>query len=91
VRRLVLIAPPPVLISEAQLAQSSARSLLVSGTHDDFVPLATLEAWAAANDRLRLEIVPDADHFFGAGLAAVGHSIKRFLAAEAPGARSESG
>ena len=79
VRRLVLVAPPPMLISEAQLAQSSARSLLVSGTHDDFVPLSTLEGWVATNDRLRLEVVPDADHFFGVGLAAVGRSVKHFL------------
>jgi alpha/beta superfamily hydrolase len=79
VRRLVLVAPPPMLISEAQLAQSTARSLLVSGTDDDFVPLSTIEAWVAANERLSLEVVPDADHFFGVGLAAVGKSIKRFL------------
>ena len=71
-----------MLISEAQLSQSRSRSLLVAGTDDDFVPLTTIEGWVAANDRLKLEVVPDADHFFGSGLAAVGKSVKRFLGVE---------
>ena len=79
VRRLVLVAPPPALISEERLLRSTARALLVSGTRDDFVPLPALEGWAAASDKLTLDLVPEADHFFGSGLAEVGKSVKRFL------------
>ena len=81
VRRMVLVAPPPQLVSQEELGRARSRSLLISGTEDAFVPIATLEAWAAEDERLTLEVVPDADHFFGIGLAAIGKSVKDWLGA----------
>jgi len=82
VRRLLLVAPPPQIVSQEQLSASKARALLISGTEDTFVPLETLKGWAAENPRLTLEVVQDADHFFGIGLAQVGRAAKHWLGVE---------
>ena len=79
VLRLVLVAPPPQIVPEDRLQRSHARSLLVTGSEDAFVPTATLETWSEANARMTLEVVPGADHFFGAGLEAIGRSVKGWL------------
>lgn len=83
VRRLLLVAPPPQIVSQEQLHASKARALMISGTEDAFVPLDTLKSWAAESPRLTLEVVSGADHFFGIGLAQVGRAAKNWLGVEA--------
>ena len=70
----------------AGLGGATALVLALAGNPTPFkggqlVPLPTLEAWVANNEKLTLDIIPEADHFFGFGLADVGKSVKRFLGA----------
>ena len=79
VRQAVLVAPPPALLDGAALA-AVRRALLVAGEEDRIAPAGRLQELAAGAPGARLELVPAADHFFGTGLAAVGLSVRRFLA-----------
>jgi alpha/beta superfamily hydrolase len=82
VRRLVLIAPPPGLIAPARIAALRARSLVVAGDQDRFVPLAALQGPLAGAGQVTLRVLPGVDHFFGTGLAALGREVREWLAGE---------
>ncbi len=72
VRRLVLVAPPPRLLDAEALRDFGGEVLIAVGEADALAPLAELESIAARLPRTRLEVVPEADHFFTSGLAALG-------------------
>jgi alpha/beta superfamily hydrolase len=82
VRRLVLVAPPPALIAPARIAALKARTLIVVGDRDDFVPLAALRDVLAGAPNVTLRALPSVDHFFGEGLAALGREASEWLGAE---------
>jgi len=82
VRRLVLVAPPPALIAPARIAALRARTLVVVGDRDDFVPLAGLRDALASAANVTLRVLPGVDHFFGAGLGALGRELSEWLGAE---------
>jgi hypothetical protein len=79
VRRLVLVAPPPQLIAPARIAALRARTLVVSGDRDGFVPLATLQSALGAAANVTLCVLPGVDHFFGSGLGALGRGVSEWL------------
>jgi alpha/beta superfamily hydrolase len=80
VDRLVLVSPPPALVDADRLAAFSGRILVVSGGADGFAPVVEVERLVAAARHGRLELVPEADHFFGLGLAAIGRVAGAWLA-----------
>jgi alpha/beta superfamily hydrolase len=80
VDRLVLVSPPPALVDADRLAAFSGRILVVSGEADGFAPVAEVERLVDAARHGRLEIVPEADHFFGRGLAAISRVAGAWLA-----------
>jgi len=80
VTRRVLVAPPPALLDSVALAEFAGRTLVLAAEHDTIAPPDGLEALVDGHDRIELAIVPEADHFFAAGLAAIGQHAHRFLA-----------
>jgi alpha/beta superfamily hydrolase len=78
VRRLVLVAPPPSLLDHAALAAFAGRALLVTGAEDGIAPARELEA-IASRTGVRLHVIPEADHFFGAGLGSLGRVAREWL------------
>jgi hypothetical protein len=78
VRRVLLVAPPPALLDAAALAGFAGRALLVTGAADPIAPARELEALASRAEA-RLHVVPEADHFFGTGLAALGRIAREWL------------
>jgi hypothetical protein len=38
-----------------------------------------LERWVEDDPRRRLDVIPDADHFFMTGLAAITHNLRSWL------------
>jgi hypothetical protein len=82
VRRLVLVAPPPSLLDAAALAAFRGRLLVVTGEQDAIAPPAALREQSAAAARCVFEEIPEADHFFGAGLARLGQVVHAWLAGE---------
>jgi alpha/beta superfamily hydrolase len=79
VTRLVLVSPPPALLDPAALARFAGRTLVVTGQADAIAPAAALTGLAARARRARFAAVPEADHFFGAGLAELGRELSAWL------------
>ncbi len=80
VKRLVLVAPPPSMLDRAVLERSGRPTLIVCGDRDDYVPLEALEACVAGLAHVTLVVLPGVDHFFMAGLAALGRCVRGWLA-----------
>ena len=80
VRRLLLVAPPPALLDAAALAQFRGSALVVVGSHDSFAPSAELASLLGDGARRRLEVIPDADHFFmSCGLGDISRIAREWL------------
>ena len=80
VGRLVLVAPPAALIEDTPLIDFDAPVLIVSGALDRIAPPDGVASLARERAACRLVVVPEADHFFGAGLAEVGRATADWLA-----------
>ena len=89
VRRLLLVAPPPALLDADALAQFRGSALVVVGSHDSFAPTAELAQLLGDDARRRLEVIPDADHFFMS--RARRHQPARARVAGVVGARCKPG
>jgi hypothetical protein len=87
VRRLVLVAPPPRLVAPERIAALKAPTLIVCGDRDDVVPLAELEAGVRGAAHVSLRVLRDIDHFFLAGLAALGREATEWLGGDVPTSR----
>jgi hypothetical protein len=83
VRRLVLVAPPTALIAPARIAALRAHTLVVSGDRDSFAPVPVLQQSFTEAPRVALRVLPGVDHFFGAGLGALGREVSEWLQTEA--------
>ncbi len=83
VRRLVLVAPPPALIAPPRIAALRARTLVLAGDRDSFVPIAALEAAFSGAANVSLSVLRGADHFFMDGLGALGREVAEWLAGSA--------
>ncbi len=81
VRRLVLVAPPPALLDARRLTAFPGSALLVTGERDVHARPAALEALIPGGPRRRLEVIPDADHFFLEGLAGISRAVSAWLGA----------
>ena len=82
--RLVLVSPPPALLDAAAFAAYPGRILVVAGACDSFAPVAEIERLVDSARQARLEIVPEADHFFGVGLATISRVAGVWLEASDP-------
>ena len=82
--RLVLVSPPPALLDPAAFEVYPGRILVVAGGRDSFAPVAEIERLVDSARRARLEIVPEADHFFAVGLATLSRVAGEWLEASDP-------
>lgn len=80
VDRLILVAPPPSLISPEAIAASGKRVLAITGALDDLAPAAALEAAFADVPHVELVVLPGTDHFFTKGLAELARRVGDWLA-----------
>lgn len=81
VDRLVLVAPPTALLPPGRLEQLAQPTLVVTGEADAIASETALRRVVAGASGVHLEVVPEADHFFAAGLAELGRAVRRFLEA----------
>jgi hypothetical protein len=79
VGELVLVAPPPALLPATALSGFRGRVLAVAGERDAIAPPGAVEQLLAGLPRAELAVVPEADHFFVRGLAAVGRAVAAWL------------
>lgn len=80
VARLLLVAPPPALI-DAAVGDFAGEILMLAGEWDQIAPPADVATLAAECRRARCDTIPEADHFFAAGLAHIGAAAGEWLAA----------
>jgi alpha/beta superfamily hydrolase len=76
------VAPPLAALARAALEQFSGQLLVIVAERDELAPPAGLESALAEIDRAELVVVPEADHFFTAGLAQLGRAICDWLLRE---------
>jgi alpha/beta superfamily hydrolase len=69
VDRLILVAPPPAMLPPGSFERLARPVLVLVGENDSLVEPASLRKLTAAAGGVQLEVIPMADHFFGAGLA----------------------
>ena len=81
VERLVLVAPPPAMLPPDALARLARPVLVLVGECDSLVGEAPLRVLAVTAAGVQLEVIPMADHFFGAGLADVSRLAASWLEA----------
>ena len=76
--QLVLVCPPAALIDPQVLAAYAGRALFVAGGRDELAPAADLETLVADTGHT-FEVIPEADHFFMDGLAALSRIVSAWL------------
>ena len=79
VRRLLLVSPPPAALDAAALRGFGGPVLVVTGERDEIATPSGLQILAGDHPRARLHVVPEADHFYGTGLADVARAVERWL------------
>ena len=79
VDRLVLVAPPPALISPDAIVATGKRTLVLTGAKDTLAPVEDLEAALGESPQIELHVIPGADHFFAEGLAELGQKAAAWL------------
>ncbi|MGH0029092.1 MAG: alpha/beta hydrolase [Myxococcota bacterium] len=79
VERMILVAPPASMMDASLLEGFAGRVLLVAGGADQIAPAEPLLEWVEGSERHVLEQIPEADHFFMAGLAALGRVTTAWL------------
>jgi hypothetical protein len=79
VARLILVSPPLALLDGTALTRFAGPALLMTGENDAFAPPAGLEQILSSVPRARLEVLPEADHFFMLGLAELGRAASAWL------------
>jgi alpha/beta superfamily hydrolase len=71
VERLVLVAPPSSMLPPDAFQRLARPVLVLVGECDSLVGEAELRELAEAVPGVQMEVIPIADHFFGAGLADI--------------------
>ncbi|MAE93514.1 MAG: hypothetical protein CL910_02530 [Deltaproteobacteria bacterium] len=79
VKQLVLVAPPPALISPDEIAATGKEVLIVTGADDDLAPAGALQSALADSPGVEIVILPGTDHFFGRGLADLARVTSTWL------------
>jgi alpha/beta superfamily hydrolase len=82
VRRLLLVSPPPSLLDAAVLGSFEGPVLVIAGEADDLAPSGKLSGLVDGSPAARLEIIPDADHFFLTGLAELAVIARDWLSSD---------
>ena len=78
VERMVLVCPPGAMLDTQALEAFAGRALVVAGGRDELAPPDAL-AGLFDDPRHQLEVIPEADHFFMDGLAALGRIVAGWL------------
>ena len=79
VQRLLLVAPPPVMIDPEMLGSFPGAVDVMVGDRDEFAPRGDVETLLEALPSGRLEVLPECDHFFMTACPDVGRIARSFL------------
>lgn len=81
VHRLLLVAPPVRMLDTESIRRLDLPVLILTAQHDAIAPPAALAALAGELPQVHLVAIPEADHFFQAGLATLGAEAASWLGA----------
>ena len=77
IERLILVAPPVMMIESLELAKIERPIYVLVGDRDEFAPAPRLSELLTPLANARLEVIPGVDHFFAVGGLS---EISRFAA-----------
>lgn len=81
--RVLLVAPPGPLLEPGALRALERPTLILTGAEDRLAPAHALAVEIEDAPQARLEVIPEADHFFVAGLAELGRRAYAWLSRSA--------
>jgi pimeloyl-ACP methyl ester carboxylesterase len=73
------VSPPPTLLDTEALRAFGGPVLVTVGEADDLAPPRMLSDFIDGNPGVRLEVIPETDHFFLTGLAELGRIAREWL------------
>lgn len=77
---LIMVSPPVGLMDFADTGRLAALDLVVTGSADDIAAPAQIKPLMAEwNPAARLEVIEDADHFYGGALAELTEILRQYL------------
>jgi alpha/beta superfamily hydrolase len=79
VDRLVLVSPPPAMLPGGAFEELARPALVLVGECDALVEPERLRELTERASGVQLEVIPIADHFFGAGLADISRLAASWL------------
>jgi alpha/beta superfamily hydrolase len=81
VRRLILVAPPPVMLNLEMLRSFKGKVFIAVGENDALAPPSELEKIAEGLENARLRVLDETDHFFmtGTGLSDLRREVSAWL------------
>lgn len=80
VARVVMVSPPVEFLNFGETGPDNRLKLVISGSEDDLAPEYMLrDACMKWNPESRLEMVPEADHFYGGKAAELDRILDDFL------------
>lgn len=69
VRRMVMVSPPMAFLDFSGIEPAYSLQLIISGQEDEIAPVETIRKWLSGKeDRVRMEVIAGADHFFSGHL-----------------------
>jgi alpha/beta superfamily hydrolase len=77
--RLLLVAPPTGMLDVGLLTAFAGEALVVAGREDTWFDAAALSAATIETPRIRVEVIPDCDHFFMTGLGQLARVLADWL------------
>jgi alpha/beta superfamily hydrolase len=82
IERLILVAPPVVMLEALDLASLDRPLHVIAGERDQFAPIDALHAALSNAREPRIDVIPDADHFFGhrIWIEKIGECVRAALA-----------
>ncbi len=79
IESLLLVAPPPSLLDVGGLQAFAGDIFIAVGEQDSLAEPSALETIAKTLERAHFTTIPETDHFFMSGLAALGREVERWL------------
>ncbi len=78
----ILLLSPPVKLFSMELESIKLPTLIIAGGEDQFGDISIFKKAEEENPEIKLEVIPEADHFYSKGLGIISKTIEKWLVEE---------